>query len=71
MTKKTVQELIDAVNILLPVVVGTITLVFTNDIVKAVALATITKTIVLSDDVDKLKKKLKALEEAATSTRAE
>ena len=71
MKKEIIQEFVDAVNILSPVVVGIVTLAFTKDIVKAVALATMAKTIVLSDDLDKLKKKLKALEEAATSTRAE
>lgn len=70
MTKKTIHELIDVANIISPVAVGIITLVITRDVVGAAALAAMTKTFVLSDDLNKLKKKLKALEEAATSTRA-
>ena len=54
----------------IPLIVGIVTLAFTKDIVKAVALATMTKTFALDNRLRKLKNEVKALTEAATSARA-
>lgn len=69
MKTKHVQIFIE-VNII-PLIVGIVTLAFTKDIVKAVALATMTKTFALDNKLGKLEKEVKALTEAATSARAE
>lgn len=55
----------------IPLIVGIVTLAFTKDIVKAVALATMSKTFALDNRLGKLENEVKALTEAATSARAE
>lgn len=54
----------------IPLIVGIVTLAFTKDIVKAVALATMTKTFALDNRLGKLENEVKALTEATTSARA-